>query len=333
MNYIDLEAYLQSPLSFSNQSDEELLTHFQEKFTAVPFEDDVMFVFHHDRQFQSRHHIISIHQRSSGKVPMHIFHYIVMTYVYAGTFTFQVENETITLQEGDIIIFDKHVPHSVAPTSAQDLGINIVLHEHYFSKKFINHLPHDQLITRFMIELMNQQQTHNHYLLFHTKQDALLKNCIQNILCESIEPMACSDDIIDNYIMILITHLARKAQFNTNLSVRLFENQQLMDAIMDYIREHYQDGNLTKMCLGFGYDPSYTSKLIKRFSGKTFKQLVNEERMKKAAILLQNKQLPIYEIARQIGIHNLTAFYKRFQAFSGVTPQKYREQTGAAEIA
>ena len=80
------------------------------------------------------------------------------------------------------------------------------------------------------------------------------------------------------------------------------------------------------MCHDFGYDPSYTSKLIKQFSGKTFKHLVNEERMKKAAILLQNHELPIYEIAHQIGINNLTSFYRRFQAYYQCTPQQYRDR-------
>ena len=138
--------------------------------------------------------------------------------------------------------------------------------------------------------------------------------------------MTSSDEIIDNYIMILITHLARKGQYNTNLSVSLFKNQKLMDDILEYIHHHYQDGNLKNMCMHFGYDPSYTSKLIKQFSGKTFKELVNEERMKKAIILLQNKQLPIYEIASEVGIHNLTSFYKRFQEYTGYTPQDYRNQ-------
>ncbi len=80
------------------------------------------------------------------------------------------------------------------------------------------------------------------------------------------------------------------------------------------------------MCQHFGYDPSYTSKLIKKFAGKTFKQMVNEERMKKAMILLQNKELPVYEIAQEVGIHNLTSFYKRFHEYSGYTPQEYRNQ-------
>lgn len=326
MNYQELEERLHSSIAYSETTDEELLNHFKEKFTIVPYHCDIMFIFHHEREFQNRNHMINLHQRASGRVPMHIFHYIVMTYVYSGTFEITVEDETVTLNAGDIIVLDKHVPHSVAPTSENDLGVNIILHENYFSKRFINQLPHDQLMTQFMIELMNHQHTHNHYLLFYTHQDHLIHNCIQNILCEYFDTQISSDDIIDNYIMILITHLARKGQYNTNLSVNAFKNQELLNDIIEYIQHHYQEGNLKKMCQHFGYDPSYTSKLIKKFAGKTFKEIVNEERMKKAMILLQNKELPIYEIAQKIGIQNLTAFYKRFQEYTGKTPQNYRNQ-------
>lgn len=325
MNYQQLEEKLNSSIAYLNKTDQELIDHFKSKYTIVPYHNDIMFIFHHEREFQNRSHIISLHQKRSGHVPMHIFHYIVMTYVYSGTFHITVENETVTLHAGDIIILDKHVPHSVAPTGENDLGINIILNDNYFAHKFINHLPHDQLITKFVHELMNHQHTHNHYLLFYTKKDHLIHNCIQNILCEYFDPTICSDEIIDNFIMILITHLARKGQYNTNLTVDLFKNQQLLDQIIDYIHDHYIDGNLTNMCQKFGYDPSYTSKLIKRFSGKTFKQLVNEERMKKAFILLHNHNIPIYEIAQEVGILNLTSFYKKFQEYAHCTPQEYRD--------
>lgn len=329
MNYQELELKLQSPFTYADSNDEKIVDHFKKKFEMFPYNDDFLFVFNHDREFENKNHIISLHPRTSGKVPMHIFHYIVITYVYQGSMTITVENDTVNLNAGDVIIFDKHVPHSVAKTSENDLGVNIILSETYFSKKFINHLPNDQLISKFMIELMNTQTNHNHYLLFHTKQDHLVENCIQNILCEHFDQTICSDDLIDNYIMILITHLVRKFQYNTNLTVSIFKNQELMDDILNYIRLHYREGSLNNMCHSFGYDPSYTSKLIKQFSGKTFKQLVNEERMKKAMILLQNQDLPIYEIAQEIGINNLTSFYKKFREYYNCTPQEFRDKNKA----
>jgi Response regulator containing CheY-like receiver domain and AraC-type DNA-binding domain len=326
MNYNELDKKLKSSLTYSNRDDKELLNHFQKKFAHVPFNDELLFVFNTDREFHNSNHIIALHPRKSGKVPMHIFHYIVITYVYQGSLTITVENEVITLNEGDIILFDKHVPHSVAATTENDLGINIILHENYFHKKFINQLPNEQLISKFILELMNRQNRHNHYLLFYTEKDYLVHNCIQNILCEQLFPSVCSDDLIDNFIMILITHLVRKFKYDTNLSVKMFKNQELMDDILNYIKKNYREGNLKQMCQEFGYNPSYASKLIKQFSGRTFKSLVMEERMKMAIILLHNNLIPIYEVAEKIGISNLTTFYKKFHEFAGCTPQQYRNK-------
>lgn len=325
MNYDELEKKLLSPIAYSHSTSERIAKHFMTKYSIVPYESDIMFIFNHEREFQNQNHIISLHQRCSGRVPMHIFHYIVLTYVYSGNLIITVENQTISLNQGDIIIFDKHVPHSVAPTEENDLGINIILHENFFSHRFINNLPKDQLITQFMIELMNHQHTHNHYLLFHTHKDHLIHNCVQNILCEHFDPIESSDELIDNFIMILITHLARKSDYNTNLSLEAYKNKALLDNILKYIRENYHEGNLKKMCQNLGYHPAYISKLIKQHLGKTFKELINEERMKKAIMLLQNKEMPIYQIAEEIGINNLTAFYKRFQEYAKMTPQEYRD--------
>ena len=46
--------------------------------------------------------------------------------------------------------------------------------------------------------------------------------------------------------MVLITHLVRKFQYNTNLTVSMFKNEQLMDDILNYIHSHYNEGSLDK---------------------------------------------------------------------------------------
>ena len=106
MNYQELEKVLQGPLTYTNTSDKKLIEHFQEKFKMVPYNNDFLFIFHHEREFENKNHIISLHQRNSGRVPMHIFHYIVITYVYSGTMIITVENDTVTLNAGDVNIFE-----------------------------------------------------------------------------------------------------------------------------------------------------------------------------------------------------------------------------------
>lgn len=326
MNYKQLESVLKNEITYENKSDEMILEHFKKNFDYEEYHDELVFIFHHAREFMNRNHIISLHRRQTGRTPMHIFHYILMTYVYSGTLKMKVEEEEITLHKGDIILLDRHVPHGVARTGKEDLGVNIILNDDYFSRRFINKLPDNVLISQFLLELMNKQESHTHYLVFHASEDDHILNCIQNILCEYFDYGFSSDDIIDNYIMLLITYLARIEEVHTNLSITLFKNQKLLDNILSYIKENYKEGNLNTMCQDFGYDPSYTSKLIKKFSGKTFKQLVNEERMRQSLILLQNKETPIYTIAEDVGFSNLTSFYKKFEEFTGLKPQEYREK-------
>lgn len=326
MNKKQMQKMLYSDISYQRRTYEEVIEHFNEKFEIVPYKDGFLYIFNHDREFEGHEHIISLHPRNAPITPMHIFHFIVITYVYSGTLTINVESDTIKLKQGDLIIFDKHVPHSVEATSENDLGINIILGENYFSKRFINHLPSDHLKTKFMYEMMNNQNSHIHYLVCRSGDDELTRDCIDNILCEHFDPGVCSDELIDNFIMIMLTQLFRKFEYNTNLDFKALRNKELMKDIVDYINNNYHEGSLQDMCFKFGYDPSYTSKLIKQHFGQTFKQLVNTERMKKASILLHNKDMPVYEIAETIGINNLTSFYRRFREYAGCTPQEYRDK-------
>ena len=42
--------------------------------------------------------------------------------------------------------------------------------------------------------------------------------------------------------------------------------------------------------------------------------------------LLRGTARPIYEIAEEVGLANLTSFYQRFREYAGCTPQEYRTQ-------
>ena len=53
---------------------------------------------------------------------------------------------------------------------------------------------------------------------------------------------------------------------------------------------------------------------------------MNAERMKRATVLLEASEQPVYEIADEVGITNLTSFYERFRAWAGCTPSQWRRR-------
>ena len=55
-------------------------------------------------------------------------------------------------------------------------------------------------------------------------------------------------------------------------------------------------------------------------------------RMQKARELLQETQLPMYEIASKVGYESDLAFTKTFKKHTGTTPTRYRKQAGSEYI-
>lgn len=325
MNKNELLSYIHSDQTSTTHNSEEILEHFYRKHQNTLFNGDILFIFDHARDFRKRNHIIELHPRCSGMVPQHIYHYIVMTYCYSGEMTFKIDDKIIVLKQGDMIIFDRHVPHSVKPTGPNDLGLNIILSDEYFLKKTLHTRSESSLIDSFFRELMHQPKTHVHYLILHTQGDFLFESCMDQILCEYADPKTGSEDIIDSLIQIVLTASARIKEIQSNMSGREYKKQEIINDIMTYIQNNYRSGSLQEMCNHFGYESSYTSRIIKQATGKTFKQLVNEERMKTTVRLLSNPELPISDIAERVGISNLTIFYQRFRDAFGMNPQTYRE--------
>lgn len=103
------------------------------------------------------------------------------------------------------------------------------------------------------------------------------------------------------------------------------ENEQLSvtEQITRYILDHVDNVTLNELSKQFSYHPNYISALIHKETGKTFKQLVLEERMSRAVILMKNTTLSNEEIAVMPGYSDRSNFYKAFREFYGVSPREY----------
>lgn len=103
------------------------------------------------------------------------------------------------------------------------------------------------------------------------------------------------------------------------------ENEQLtlLQQMIRYIRDHVDSVTLNELSKHFSYHPNYISALIHRETGKTFKQLVLDERMSRAVILMNNTDLSNEEIAVMLGYSDQSNYYKAFREFYRVSPREY----------
>ena len=324
MNVSQLPAAARAASIATHHSAEEIYEHIAERYPRISYHGREVFLFGRGRDFADRRHIVAFHVRNSATVPEHIYSYVIITYCYQGSFHMVVDGEQVVLNAGDCIVMDRHVPHSVEPTGPDDINVNLILAEEFFEGHLLDGMA--DLASPFATELMTMGANHEHWRVYRTVDDEFVRTCIERILCERLEPDMTSPYLVDFFLAALLTHLLRTYEPKGELDDVAWERAELTGTIRQYISQHYQEGNLQQMAADLGYERTYLSKFVRQATGSTFKQLVNVERMRRAALLLRGTTRPSYEIAEEVGLANLTSFYQRFREYAGCTPQEYRNQ-------
>ncbi|MGN0867587.1 MAG: helix-turn-helix transcriptional regulator [Oligosphaeraceae bacterium] len=78
--------------------------------------------------------------------------------------------------------------------------------------------------------------------------------------------------------------------------------------------------------------PNYLSALLKSVTGKTFKELLTEQRLVEAEACLKYRTLSIAEIAAQCGFQDSNYFSVVFRKYFGASPSEYRLHWGTDRL-
>ncbi len=123
-----------------------------------------------------------------------------------------------------------------------------------------------------------------------------------------------------------------------------FMKEELLCPLSDIMRKHQpvSDTEVTKQVLKLikesqgtislgecaqrlNYHPNHIGKLLKRDTGKTFSDLINDERMELAKYLLLTTDYSVAEIAGKLRYNNVQNFIRFFKSNAQITPAAYRK--------
>lgn len=259
-------------------------------------------------------------------VPMHIHQYIELIYVYKGKCTVIMEDHEIKLTEGGTLMIDKNTPHTVKETTVSDIIIEMKLKHDYLSTGFLSRFTNKSIISQFLIDSLIDSRRANNYLYFPFDIHSKVVGIMDQIMCEYFEKDIFTTELIDAYLFILFTELIRYSNSTTSSQK---DDMKQKDAIvldfLKYIDDHFTDCSLTEMADHFKYHPNYISAVLKKATGKSFKDLLQIQRLNKAALYLTNSELPIPYIAEEVGYSSVSFFYKKFNEVYFMTPKEYRD--------
>ena len=111
-------------------------------------------------------------------------------------------------------------------------------------------------------------------------------------------------------------------------SARYHSKQSLIDRAKEYVRNHYQEEELSldDICKELGVSNSYFSSMFKKETGDSFVGYLTEYRMEKASRMLVETMEKSYIIAKSVGYSDPNYFSYVFKRQYGVSPSKYRTE-------
>ncbi|MDU2489815.1 MAG: AraC family transcriptional regulator [Clostridium celatum] len=288
------------------------------------YTDDKQFIID-SKKILSDDQLINIRKHTRFiEFPAHKHNYIEFNYVYKGKLTEIIHNKKIMLEKGEIIFLNKDIIHSIEKSSNDDIIINFIIKPEFFD--FILNLSEsDNIIFSFLLKsIYLNKNNKGEYLYFKASDEKGIQEILEKIIIEIYEPSIMSSTTIKLLVGLLIVELIKKPNRIEVYSEDNYDNLMLIE-VLKYIDNNYVTATLFEISEILKQPHYKISKLVKKQTNMTFKELLQEKRLNKAKQLLNETDISVVEIISLVGYENLTYFYKIFKEKYGYTPKKYKD--------
>ena len=177
----------------------------------------------------------------------------------------------------------------------------------------------------FLVGALCGRDGETSWLYFHVSDILPVQNLVENmvwtIFYDSSNKRSCTQITMGLLFLQLLNCMDKMevggSKFDTEIAA----------TVLSYIDEHYKNGSLSELAGQMGYDVYWLSREIRKRTGKTYKELLQEKRMQQAVYLLANSRIPVTDIIESVGYDNTSYFYRKFKEKYGVSPKEYRIRT------
>lgn len=95
--------------------------------------------------------------------------------------------------------------------------------------------------------------------------------------------------------------------------------------IIEYVRKNFKTVTLNEISEKFHFTSNYMSRMIKKETGKTFKEILNGIKVAEAYKLLLTTKLRVIDIAYEVGFNSQEHFTRTFEKYMSIAPTQIRK--------
>ena len=188
------------------------------------------------------------------------------------------------LHKGEACLIAPGTPHKIEKCSADDIILKAVIPSALFSRVCPQTVENVKIFPRFPAPL------------------------VIRLFCES-----CSDNLYKTQAEEALLRLIFIDMLRTGISFPLLD---------EYLNANLKTASLEDFARYSGYSVSHASRLVKKRTGKSFSQLLDEARIDRACALLLSGRTALFAAA-ETGFATPAGFHRCFLRVKGITPAGY----------
>ena len=255
--------------------------------------------------------------RTDGRVRRE---YPELLYLCRGCARYRIGGTEVTVREGELLLLGQNTPLEPLDGGSDPLDVSFFIKPEFFGD-ILSFLGSEQTPLREFVLRCLGQETPYGYLHFHVAGVRPIENLLENLLLHLLESPDSRRAIPLYTVGLLFVHLLEESD---RLTMGIREQQSIL-GVLRYLENNYAGGSLTEAAQLLHCDVAWLSREIKRRTGRTYTELLQERRLQQAAWLLEHTRQRVSDIAVSVGYENVSYFHRIFQKRFGLSPKKYRD--------
>lgn len=255
--------------------------------------------------------------------PLHRHDYVEIMIAVSGSFHHRIDGRSVMLAEGDVLFMNRHISHSISQPEETAVAFNIIM-----SNRFLSAISAELEGTVFETFIAENARDDGAGIFMHfkTKGQKQLENLVENLLYELTEYTADTSVLVGTTSLMLRYLSLKHGELLVDSTNHGNKRVMRMKQIMSYVKSDFRTASLHELAARLGLTVPYLSKLIVASFGKSFKEIVVDERMSRATEMLLGTNLSIGTIIRNVGYENASYFHREFRRRMGKTPLDVRKR-------
>ena len=254
--------------------------------------------------------------------PRHSHNYVEMVYQVQGQTSHIIGGiGELILQAGQLLLLGRGAEHAIKAAAKEDIAVNFILIPAFFDNAAVSLGENSALSVFLMGNLVSTKLQFGH-LVFDISHSAIVENLLENLIMGQMEGV---DARLQQLTLELLIQQLSGMSEQVVVQNQMDYEQAIVFGILSRMESQMRI-NLSEEARSLHMDVTVLSRLIQKYTGCSFTELLHTARFNRAVKMLRDTRASVTDIAAAIGYENTAFFYRRFGERYGCTPMEYRKK-------